>query len=61
MMKFSYLIEYGGGLGPNVWDSELVIEHEEQDIRKALDKAIQILDQEVGRGSYTIYSITQED
>lgn len=51
----SYLVTYGGGLGPNVWDAELIVQA--PDIRAALDQAEpQVLD-----AGGVIFSIEQED
>lgn len=33
---FSYLVAYGGGIGPDVWDGELVVKA--KSVRDALDQ-----------------------
>ena len=56
---YEYLITYGGGIGPNVWDAEITVEA--KTIREALDKAEKILDADEMRQDYVIFSIEEMD
>ena len=57
--KFKYLVCYGGGLGPDVWDAELEVE--DSDIQKALQQAKDKLDSAEDIYGYQIFSIEQID
>ncbi len=54
-MKFEYLVSFGGGIGPNVWDNEIVIEAD--NIREALEKS----EPKVNEAGGWIYAIEQRD
>lgn len=50
-----YIISYGGGTGPYVWDAEIAVEA--KDIRQALD----IAEPKVKSADAVIFSIEQEN
>lgn len=58
MGPYKYLVSFCGGLGPNVWDGEIVVEAE--GIKEGLEKAIKQLDEEDDR-DWWIVSIEQMD
>ena len=37
-MKFKYLAIAAGGIGPDTWDKEIIVEGENMTIRQALDE-----------------------
>ena len=55
-VKYKYVVTFGGGLGPDIWDAEIVVEAE--NIKEGLDKAIEQLDEECTE-SYAIFVIEQ--
>jgi len=58
MTKFKYTVEYGGGIGPNIWDAEMTVEA--TNIREALDVAEPLV-AEAGAQDGVIFRIEQED
>lgn len=56
---FKYVVSYGGGRGPEVWDAEIVVEAE--NIRAALDEAERVLNTSPDVFDYAIFAIEQQD
>ena len=56
-MNFKYVISYGGGIGPDVWDAEHEVEA--NDIKDGLEKTISTLDNDDTLTDYHITSIEQ--
>lgn len=57
--KYEYIVMYGGGLGPDVWDAELVVTG--YNIKEALDKAVEELSVDIHEPLEAIISIEQAD
>ena len=55
MQKFTYIVVYGGGIGPDVWDGEITVEAES--IHEAIHKA----EERLADGDCRIFSVEQED
>ncbi|MDE1867918.1 MAG: hypothetical protein KGI08_09455 [Thaumarchaeota archaeon] len=56
--QFKYLVTFGGGIGEDIWDREIIVKG--NDIFEALYNAKYKLDN-AGFGPHSIFSIEQQD